>query len=377
VQACTIADSFGGLTGFANMPKTSLEMLAAASPEDAERWSALVSRSPMPDVYYLPAYAQAASEIEHAEPVAIVAGTDSSKFLAPLLLRRMSAVMNNSRIDWTDASSPYGYGGLLSLSSSHPTDPRGPRCFLDDLRSWCSDRDLVCCVLRLHPLLQQEEWFAPEEQKVLRMRFRGTTTAIDLENWDDARDWPGGMQKDRRSELNVARRSLRVTWTSGEDQDAELNLNRFAELYEQAMEARHADSFYRFPSSYFSRLALLGRHFGIAFAWLDDQLAGASIFLAGRDYAHYHLACTNEIGMKHKAATLLIVEGARWARNQGCKLLHLGGGLNPGDSLEFFKFSFGSRLYRYAYLIIVADPERFEQLSKIPNAPWPYRSNGT
>ncbi len=360
-----------------DIQENAVETLAAANPTDAERWSTLVSNSPTPDVYYLPAYVEAASKIEHAEPVAIVAGADSGKFLAPLLLRRMSAVVNNSKVDWTDASSPYGYGGLLRLSSNNPTGRRELRCFFDELRRWCSDRDVVCCVLRLHPLFQQEEWFAPEEQKVLGMRFRGTTIAIDLENWDDARDRPVGMRKDRRYDLNAARRSLRVTWTSGEDHDAELNLSRFAALYEQAMEAHHADSFYRFPPSYFSRLALLGRHLGIAFAWLDDQLAGASLFLVGRDYAHYHLACTNEIGMKYKAATLLIVEGAKWARKQGCKLLHLGGGLAPGDSLEFFKFSFGSRLYRYAYLVIVVDPERFEQLSQIPNAPWPYRTNGT
>ena len=353
-----------------------VETLLAANPADAERWNTFVANSPTPDVYYLPAYAEAASEIEHAEPVAVVAGTDSSTYLTPLLLRRMSTVVNNSKIDWTDASSPYGYGGLLSLSSSHSADPRGLRRFLDELRGWCSDRDVVCCVLRLHPLLQQEEWFAPEEQKFLGMRFRGATTAIDLESWDDTRDRPVGMRKDRRSDQNVARRSLRVTWTSGEDPDAELNLNRFAALYEQAMEAHHADSFYRFSHSYFSRLALLGSHLGIVFAWLDDHLAGASIFLAGRDYAHYHLACANEIGMKHKAATLLVVEGAKWARKKGCKLLHLGGGLHPGDSLEFFKFSFGSRLYRYAYLVLVVDPERFEQLRQLPNAPWPYRANG-
>src|SRR5271170_1091209 len=361
------------------MPKIALEMLEAANPADSERWNTLVSNSPMPDVYYLPAYAQASAEMEHAEPVAVVAGQDSSRYLAPLLLRRMSAIEDGSPVDWTDACSPYGYGGILPLSSSQPTEVPDVRCFLDDLHDWCSERGVVCCVLRLHPLMRQEEWFAPDEpwQKLLRIRSRGSTTAIDLENWDDARDRPIGMRKDRRSDLNFARRMLRVTWASGEDPDVQLTLDQFSALYEQAMESHRADNFYRFPVSYFSGLASLGSRLGISLAWLDDQLAGASIFLAGRDYAHYHLACGNEFGMKQRAATLLVVEGAKWARKQGCKLLHLGGGLNPGDSLEFFKHSFGSRLYRYAYLIIVAAPERFEQLSKIPNAPWPYRSNGT
>jgi hypothetical protein len=44
-------------------------------------------------------------------------------------------------------------------------------------------------------------------------------------------------------------------------------------------------------------------------------------------------------------------------KKQGCKLLHLGGRLNPGDSLESFKCSFGGRSYHYAYLIYIVDPD--------------------
>jgi hypothetical protein len=361
------------------MQETALEVLTASNHSDAERWNTLVNDSPTPDAYYLPAYAWATSAIEYSEPIAIVAGTDSYKFLAPLLVRRMSAVVSGSRIDWSDACSPYGYGGLLRLSGSQPTEEHDLRYFLDDLRDWCSDRDVVCCVLRLHPLMRQEEWFTPLDtwQKLVRIRFRGLTTAIDVKNWDDNRDRPISMHKDRRSDLNVARRMLRVTWTSGTDPDVGLNLDRFAELYTRTMESRHADDFYRFPSAYFRRLASLGSRLGIALAWLDDRFVGASIFLAGRDSAHYHLACGNEIGKKYRAATLLVVEGSKWARKQGCKMLHLGGGLHPGDSLEFFKCSFGGQLYRYAYLVSIANPERFEQLCQIPNAPWPYRANNT
>ena len=360
------------------MPENAIETLDAANPADAERWNTLVSNSPIPDAYYLPAYARANSEIEHSEAVALVAGPNSGKFLAPLLVRRMSAVVKGSRIDWIDGSSPYGYGGLLQFSNQ-PADARDLLRFFDDLHNWCSDRDVVCCVLRLHPLMRQEEWFTPSEhwQKLLQVHNRGLTTALDVENWDDVQDRPHGMQKGRRSDLNLARRTLRVTCTTGEDPEVESSLERFAALYQQAMEACRADDFYRFPPSYFSRMASLGSHVAIVSAWLDDQLAAASIFLAGRDYAHYHLACSNEIGMKHRAATLLVVEGARWARARGCKLLHLGGGLSPGDSLELFKRSFGGQPYHYAYLTYIADPVRFEELCKMPNALWPYRANGT
>lgn len=368
------APGAGETAGNRNMQKAAIEELVAARPAEAERWEALAAGSPTPDVYYLPEYALAASEIEHAETVAVVAGADLCRLLAPLLIRSMSAEDNGSNVQWTDACSPYGYGGLLSLSGHQPSRD-DLRLFFDGLRGWCSERRIVCCVVRLHPLMRQEEWFSSGEQ-ALRLRVRGTTTAIDLNEWDRAHDRPRGMSKGRESDLNAARRVLRVSWTSGEDADADSRIQGFAALYDQSMEARAGEKFYRFPRSYFSRLAELGRHFGIASAWMGDELAGASIFLAGRDYAHYHLAAVNETGMKFKASTLLVVEGARWARGRGCKLLHLGGGLSPGDSLEDFKRSFGGQSYRYGYLALIVDPVRYEELCRMSNAPWPYRMHG-
>lgn len=351
--------------------RAEIETLAAANPTDAEHWTTLVADSPALDVYYLPAYVRAAAEIENSEPVAVVAGPDSCRLLAPLLIRNMSADVNGSSIQWTDACSPYGYGGLLSLSGCQPTGG-DLRRFIDGLRAWCAVRELVCGVVRLHPLMRQDEWFDTEEQELVRLRIRGNTAAIRLDEWDDTGERLYGMRKGRRSDLNVARRALRVSWSSGADRDAGVYLERFAELYDKSMEARGSGAFYRFPLSYFSRLTSLGENLSLALAWLEDELVGASIFLTGRDYAHYHLAAVNEIGIKHKASTLLVVEGAKWARRRGCKVLHLGGGLSPGDLLEDFKLSFGGHLYRYAYLICIADPVRFEQLSQLSNAPWPY-----
>src|SRR6266480_1386825 len=360
------------------LQKATVETLLATNPADAERWRALVRRSAVPDVYYLPAYVRAASDVEQSEPVAIVAGSDACRILAPLLIRNMSTVVNNSRVEWIDACSPYGYGGLLNLSSVGKLDVRDLHFCFKSLHNWCSERHLVCCVLRLHPLMHQEEWFMPEEywQKHLRIRLRGPTIAIDLKNWDASLRRPKGLRRDRRADLNCARRTLRVTWKCGDDPDAEASLNLFARLYTQRLGRLSTDEFYRFPGSYFSSLAALGRHLGIAFAWLDDELVGGNVFLAGWNYAHGHLACTNETGREYGASTLLLVEGSQWARQRGCELLHIGGGISPADPLEDFKRSFGGPSYHYAYVIYIVDPGRFEQLCRIPKAPWPYREHG-
>ena len=355
--------------------KNEFEILDAANPNDAERWTALVASSPASDVYYLPQYALASSRIEDSDPIAIVAGHASCRFLAPLLIRRLSANVNGIRINWTDLCSPYGYGGLLPLSPGQPTADN-LRSFLEMLHDLPRVRSAACCVLRLHPVYGQDEWFTSEEPELFRIRLRGPTTAIDLTKWDNDRNRPCGLPKNRRWDVNRASRIFRISWTSGEDKDVESKLELFTALYHEAMEFRHADGFYKFPPAYFSRLASLGPSFGMALAWLDEYLVAGSIFLAGRDYAHFHLAAGSEIGMKYGAATLLIVEGSRWARAKGCRLAHLGGGLAPGDTLQEFKWSLGTQFYRYAYLVGAIDPELYRQICRIPNAPWPYTEDG-
>lgn len=358
------------------MPNGTVETLLATDAADAERWDASVRSAADPDVYYLPAYVRATAELECSEPFAVIAGTDPHKILAPLLVRNMSACIDGSEVEWKDACSPYGYGGLLSLSSdSGKVEAKVLENFIAGLDSWCRERNLVCCVLRLHPLINQFEWVLPQQYGAgfLRVRQRGTTSAIDLKNWESENSRPRGMRKDRREDLNRARRNLRVTWKSGEETDIESSLDLFFRIYGNALQQLQADEFYRFPRSYFSRLAALGPQLGLAFVWLGDELVGANLFLAGVRFAHGHLAGTNDVGRKNGAATLLLVEGSRWARQRGCELLHLGGGVAPGDRLEDFKRSFGGPTFHYTFALYVADPLRFEQLCRTPNPPWPYR----
>jgi hypothetical protein len=97
------------------------ETLMARTPADAKRWTELVESSAMPDVYYLPEYACATAEIERALPMALIAGPTSGGILAPLLVRRMIAMVNGSSMEWLDASTPepfcIGSGGRTRTSS--------------------------------------------------------------------------------------------------------------------------------------------------------------------------------------------------------------------------------------------------------------------
>jgi Acetyltransferase (GNAT) domain len=337
----------------------------------AARWDELLSGFPAADAYHRAAYVLASAELEHSQPVGLMISFGGLRFMVPALLRRIKGPDGQS---WTDGSTPYGYGGVLCSSLDSEVGLTGVVGFFKRLRSWCEIRNLVCYVVRSHPLLAQNWLFAeaPDIDFVTNTSRR-PTVALPLQRWDDTMRCPLGLSKGRRSDLAFARRNLRVTWnTISDHQNALEQLGIFRVLYENTMQCINAAEFFRFPPSYYEHLSALGPDVGIAIAWSGDCAVGGAVFIAGRTFAHYHLSASNDIGYKHKAPTLLVVEGANWARQRGSRALHLGGGMHVNDSLMEFKRRFGGKNYQFGNVILITDRERYSSMCSYNGGRWPY-----
>jgi hypothetical protein len=316
----------------------------ALAPDD-ERWDELVDAAPTPDIYFRPGYCRTYEAVGEGRLVAV--RTDGALF--PLLVRQLPFSQ-----DGFDAVSPYGYGGLLPLARATSVLGSDPDSDLRQLRDWCVTSGVVSVLIRLHPLLGDvPHAFAMDGVSI---REHGPTTAIDLERVEEGR--LAGMSKGRKADLSVARRSLEVSWESGEPA-----LERFRAVYDETMQRLGAGEDYLFPRAYYRALAEgLGDRLGVALALRADEIVGGALFMADRRYAHYHLSGTTDAGRNLKAGTLLVHEGAVWAAERGCALLHLGGGTAGADSLFAFKRSFGGRELTYSFVTLVADPDRYDAL---------------
>lgn len=309
------------------------------------------------DVYFWPGYCRAYEVAGHGRAV----GALTSGALFPLLLRELPFGAGGY-----DGATPYGYGGMLF----RPLVPWGgyrPAQYLRELRNWCVAHDVVSALLRLHPLAGDPHDLSRLDVADMEVREHGPTTAIDLSRVEGGR--LRGMSKGRKADLNVAARAgVEVVW------DAPDALERFRAVYDDTMRRIGAGEFYFFPPEYYNALADgLADHLGVALALREDEVVGGALFLAGWEWAHYHLSGTTDVGRETKAGTLLVHEGASWARERGCRLLHLGGGTSGADSLFAFKKSFGGATYTYRFATLVADRERYDELvarrAEEPNPP--------
>ncbi len=339
------------------------ETLYLDAPADVKRWDALVDGAPVPDVYYRPGYVRAYQEAGHGRGVAVLLEAGGCRALVPLLLRPLADLAFAPGSAGVDAVTPYGYGGLLPLSATSP--PAEPGALVAGLQHWCRETDVVACLLRLHPLLRQEEWFSAARLGgmaaggAVELRPFGPTTALDLGSWNERK-----MRASRRHRLNHARQQLQVRWFSaGGSRCPSEGLASFEHIYNQRMQQLAASDFYYFPSGYYQSLADgLGDRLAVAIAAQQDEPVAAAMFLADAEFAHYHLSGSSEIGRERNAPTLLLAEAAAWARARGCRMLHLGGGVRGADSLFDFKRSFGGDAFVYAMLNVVGNQRRYDEL---------------
>jgi lipid II:glycine glycyltransferase (peptidoglycan interpeptide bridge formation enzyme) len=161
----------------------------------------------------------------------------------------------------------------------------------------------------------------------------------------------------------------------------------FRELYEGVMTEVEASGFYHFPAAYYANLnAALGRNvMQLHVCTPEGEVVAAALLMRHDNMLHYHLSCASALGKQLGATHFMWGFIVEYAIREGITLVHLGGGVHEGDSLEKFKRSFGNTRHTYYVGQWVTDPIAFAQLNMerarlggldvLPSSTWfpPYR----
>lgn len=137
----------------------------------------------------------------------------------------------------------------------------------------------------------------------------------------------------------------------------------FQEVYRQTMVRDGASSRYFFSDAYFEEV------FSSPAVWLamtrapDGHVASAALGVSSDGALHYYLGGTADGDLSRSPAKNVFAALTELATQLGIPL-NLGGGIQPGDSLEQFKRGFAnasSRLYTHE---IICDPAVYARLSE-------------
>lgn len=339
-----------------------------AEGKDAAEWTRLVAALPVDqrDLHFLPQYGRIYARSHGQRPHLAVLGDERACVLQPFVVRSLGGLPflagHPEAAGFTDIANAYGYGGPALRADADGDAQAMLRNFEAAFLAYGREQGHASEFTLLHPLLGAAgrlrgiAGIEPTLQKEV--------VYVDLEGGRDA--IRQGLRKGHRSSVTKA---LRLGADVARVAPTPAALVGFRRLYLGTMDRNRAAERWYFPDSYFADcFAELGDAGASLFeVRIDGQLAAASILLHAFDTAYYHFSGSDDRFADSGAGTLLVYEMACWAASQGCRRMHLGGGVSSAadDGLLRFKSGFSPRrepLHAYGRIL---DEGRYRRLCEL------------
>lgn len=336
---------------------SSLRVLDAAEPEEAEEWLQFYDTYPEQEVFAHPEYVRLFARPCDRASCAIMR-TAAGGILFPFLLRPLACEPWATREESAmDLISPYGYGGPFAWGCTE----QERREFWSQFEVWVHRHNIVCAFVRLS-IFPGERLEAPCGETICfrdcdqRVCTRNVVRSLDLDPAELLKDY------DRKVPQNVNRAVARGLGFEA-DSTGE-RLEDFLHVYYSTMDRHQAASTYYFPKEFFETLCekLSGRY--VFFHVVDgSQVVSTELDLLSARRMYSFLGGTLREAFPKRPNDFLKHQAALYGREIGKTEYVLGGGHGADDSLYRYKKSFaphGSVPYRDCRMI--TDMEGYQRL---------------
>jgi lipid II:glycine glycyltransferase (peptidoglycan interpeptide bridge formation enzyme) len=317
------------------------------------KWKAFL-RTVNHDVYHLPEYVLHAAKYEKGEASAFYAEEGGKTVLIPLLFRKLPSCLK-APPDWRDAAAPYGYSSPLLFPGNNAS-------FLDrsleGFQKASNERNVVTAFTRFHPLmmLPMEEY-----KRHCEIIKHGMTVFIDL-TASNEEFWHGTRENHKRDIAYLNRKGFTISHNDWGQ------LPGFIRMYHAAMDRLGAKPFYFFSHDYFKdlRAALEGHIHFFSTISSEGEMCAGGLFTSLNGIVELHLNATAEKYLSLSPMKLIFSFVREWAKANGNKFFHLGGGVGGQcDSLFRFKAGFSNRTSDFYTGRFVFNQERYEYLNHL------------
>ena len=319
------------------------------------KWKGALKNLPH-DVYHLPEYFDISSKLEGGSPLAFW-GIDNSKVLfVPILIKNLPAEFSGC-INGKDAASPYGYASPLLSECDQPEQYES---LLTEMVFRFQSLGLISVFFRLHPLFKLP---LDSLSKIGTLVHHGQTVYIDL-NYSEEDIFSKFCNNHKRGIRKLQREGYTVViddWNHYE---------KFISLYRETMERVGAAKFYFFGNDYFYRLKNSLRQRLHLFVVLskDQKVAAGGLFTGVDGIVQYHLGATSSFFLNAAPSKLMFFHAIVWAKKNGFKKLHLGGGLGAAnDALFQYKKGFSNSVSDFYTWRIIVDNDKYKLLENLHN----------
>lgn len=325
--------------------------------EDFQTWNRTLKICGDFDTYHLPEYHLLAKEMGEGEPYLFFYQKKKKYAALPFLVRSVSGVAGLEACDCYDATSVYGYPGIVtSIKVSDIEASSFLSGFQAALKQAFEELSIVSFFTRTNPLIKTS-WLFKGLADVIPL---SSTIAIDLSKPET--EHIKNMSKGHRYDIRKAHKAGIIV---KEDSSFE-NIDEFIRIYNDTMKRVGSSDYYYFSKDYYVRLRKnLGDSIKLYFALADKQIVSTSMFFITGKIIQYHLSGTPSELFKYNGAKVILDYVRSWGANNGFSWLHLGGGVgSTEDSLFRFKAGFSKVRCSFEVVRMVVNWQAYADISQ-------------
>jgi hypothetical protein len=309
-------------------------------------WNANIKLTRHSDFYHTYFYHNL-SKKENETPILIKYKDHDAFVLLPLLVREIE------NTDYKDATSVYGYAGILCSSDIVDVDKEK---FKKELKQYFIENKIVSVFSRLHPFLECQSDIL---DGIGVISNPGDVVYINLlDSLDIQRK---NYRKRLKTHVNKTRRFCNII--SGE---SEAHVQTFIDIYYENMRRVDANEDYFFEEDYFYKLLAspdFETELSLAVCNETNEIIAGALFIKTNNIVQYHLSGIREDFLHLNPIKLIIDDMRIKATKEGYTYLNLGGGRsNQKDSLFNFKRSFSKNLKPFKLWKCICNKEAYKNL---------------
>lgn len=332
-----------------------------------ELWHTYYNKLPQNflDIHYTYAYNMMYEENGDGKVKLFIFEEGQHFFFYPFILRPIQNF--DFATGFYDIETVYGYSGPLSNSLDTTFLKNARQTF----RTWCKSVNVVSEFVRFNPMFHNEVFFNDmDDLSLVPLR---QYVYVDLQQ-NEKELWNNSYTSVNRNRI---RKALKHNLEIVRDVDCKY-FDDFKHIYIESMLKHNASSLYFFSEPFYEALKKVLVKDGILILIKKDNefIAGATFF-KGNQVGHYFLSSANDIGKKYPSTNLLLHEAGLWARENGMKKLHLGGGMTSSEDDTLLRFKRRFSPYKETFYIgkAIHNEDMFKQLVQAWEAKYPKQVN--